>query len=194
MKHAVLGLLVQRPGYRYELAQRFRREIGASWSLDTSHIYHSLQQLEADGLVVRRAGARDRSHYFPTTEGRAELERWLTSGPVRVQPLREEMYLRLAVCPPRHCEALIDLISVQEAATFEVLEEISAERGLEAALRPPIDWSHAAHQLIIAGQIARLEADLEWLRRARSTLEWLREQDVRWSEAPKPQAQAEQAG
>jgi DNA-binding PadR family transcriptional regulator len=191
MKHAVLGLLVQRPGYPYELAQRFRREVGAAWSLDTSHIYHLLEQLESEGLVVNRTGGRQRNHYLTTRDGRREFERWLVGGPVRVQPLREEMYLRIAVCPPRHFDGLIEVISVQEAATYEVLERLSAERALEAALRPPIDWKRAATQLIVAGQIARIEADLAWLRDTRSTLEWLRHQEVTWSEAARGLPEAE---
>lgn len=182
MKHAVLGLLAQRPGYPYELAQRFRRDVGTAWSLDTSHIYHLLEQLESDGLVESRVGGRQRNHYFTTSDGRREFERWLVGGPVRVQPLREEMYLRLAVCPPRHFDALIDVISLQEEATYEVLQQLSAERALEEALKPPIDWKQAAWQLIVAGQIARVEADLAWLRGLRRTLEWLRHQDVRWTE------------
>jgi DNA-binding PadR family transcriptional regulator len=183
MKHAVLGLLVQRPSYAYEVARRVRRGVGAAWDLDTSHVYSVLRHLQAKGLVVARPGERGRTHYFPTTKGRREFESWLTSGPVRVL-IREETYLRLAACTPRYLDALIELLEVQEQATFELWEQLSRHCSLEEALKPPIDWKQAASQMIADGQLARAEADLAWLRRTRETLQWLKTQDVRWTEAP----------
>jgi DNA-binding PadR family transcriptional regulator len=181
MKHAVLGLLVQRPGYAYELAQRFRREVGWAWELNTSHIYSLLEQLETEALVVARPRVRERKHYFPTADGRREFESWLTSEPGRVR-IREETYLRIAVSTPRHYDTLIEVLSLQERATLELWERLSAECSLEEALEPPIDWRKTASQLIADGQIARAEADLAWLRRTRETLAWLKTQDVRWTE------------
>jgi DNA-binding PadR family transcriptional regulator len=184
MKHAVLGLLVQRPGYPYEVAQRFRRDVGSAWELNTSHIYFLLNQLETEGLVVARPRARDRNHYFPTADGRREFENWLINGPVRVQPIREDTYLRIAVCTPRYFDALIEVLALQERATYELWERLSADCSLEEALRPPIDWKKAASRMVAAGQIGRAEADLVWLQRMRSTLEWLKTQDVRWTDGP----------
>jgi hypothetical protein len=104
------------------------------------------------------------------------------------------MYLRVAVCPPRHFDGLIERISLQEQATYETLERLSAERALEDALRPPIDWERAAAQLIVAGQIKRVEADLAWLRETRRTLEWLKHQDVTWYEPSRCLAEGQAAG
>jgi DNA-binding PadR family transcriptional regulator len=182
MKHAVLGLVVQRPSYAYELAQRFHGRVGPGWSLHSSHIYHSLEQLEAEGLVEARIRARDRKHYFPTPGGRREFERWLIGGPVEVKPVREEMYLRILVCPPHHIAGLIELFALQEKATYEELQRLSAERAAEQSLRAPIYWSRAAAHMIVEGQVARVEADLAWLRSTRRTLAWLKDQDLRWDE------------
>jgi DNA-binding PadR family transcriptional regulator len=177
MKHAVLGLLVQRSGTAAELAHRFRHRVGEAWALSPSHIYKALDQLQSERLVALRPTKGERRRYVATDAGRREFERWLR-GPVRLQPLREELYLRISFCPPRHLDSLLDVISVQERVTYEALEELSAKRALEDALRPPIDWGRAATQLIVAGQIARFETDLAWLRDTRKTVQWLRTQPL----------------
>ncbi len=51
VKYAVLGLLVQRRGYGYDLVQRFEEQIGPGWQLNAGAIYVALDKLEQDGLV-----------------------------------------------------------------------------------------------------------------------------------------------
>ena len=51
MKYAVLGLLVQRRGYGYDLVQRFEEQVGSAWQLNAGAIYVALDKLEQEGLV-----------------------------------------------------------------------------------------------------------------------------------------------
>jgi DNA-binding PadR family transcriptional regulator len=75
---ALLGLLLERPGYGYELKQRFERAYGLMLSLSSeSHIYTALTELQRRGLIeeapaVARAGTdrQPKLHYRATTEGR----------------------------------------------------------------------------------------------------------------------------
>ena len=39
VKYAVLGLLVQRRGYGYDLVQRFEEQVGPAWQLNAGAIY-----------------------------------------------------------------------------------------------------------------------------------------------------------
>ncbi|HVR05288.1 MAG TPA: helix-turn-helix transcriptional regulator, partial [Solirubrobacteraceae bacterium] len=50
-KQAVLGLVIERPGYGYDLAQRLRERFGSSGFAPTG-VYSALDQLVAEGLVA----------------------------------------------------------------------------------------------------------------------------------------------
>jgi DNA-binding PadR family transcriptional regulator len=84
---ALLGLVIKRPGYGYELARRFEREFGDWLSLRTdSHIYAGLKELKERKLIepamVRgsassRSGSAPRPGYRSTEQGRISYRRWL---------------------------------------------------------------------------------------------------------------------
>lgn len=52
IKHAVLGLLLERRGYGYELMQRLEGRLGPAWKLNPSTVYAALDQLEDEGMIV----------------------------------------------------------------------------------------------------------------------------------------------
>lgn len=82
---ALLGLLIQRPSYGYELVQRFERTYGDALELSSrSHIYGALDSLAARGLIKRDApesvedqGRQPKLHYHATEAGICSYERWL---------------------------------------------------------------------------------------------------------------------
>ncbi|HEY6780601.1 MAG TPA: PadR family transcriptional regulator, partial [Thermoleophilaceae bacterium] len=51
LKLAVLGLLVERRGYGYDLARRFEDRVGPGWQLNEGAIYVALDNLQREGLV-----------------------------------------------------------------------------------------------------------------------------------------------
>ncbi len=51
IKHAVLGLLVERRGYGFELATRLRERLGSGLAVPNGTVYASLRALESDGLT-----------------------------------------------------------------------------------------------------------------------------------------------
>jgi DNA-binding PadR family transcriptional regulator len=79
---ALLGLVIQRPSYAYELAHRFERTYGAVLSLSSvSHIYTALAALVSRGFVVElpgtRTGAQPKPHYQATAKGLEDYGTWL---------------------------------------------------------------------------------------------------------------------
>ncbi len=83
-KHAVLGLVIERPGYGYQLAQRLDERFGSS-GFAPSGVYSALDQLSRDDLV-RSAGemgagparrAAPRTIYEATEEGVDHFEAWM---------------------------------------------------------------------------------------------------------------------
>jgi DNA-binding PadR family transcriptional regulator len=83
----LLGLVIRRASYGYELARRFERDYGAVLPLSgDSHIYSSLNQLEdrdlieeapVKGAVSSRAGRQPKTVYRATERGRQEYRAWL---------------------------------------------------------------------------------------------------------------------
>jgi DNA-binding PadR family transcriptional regulator len=172
LKHAVLALLAERRDYGYDLARRFEARVGPGWRLNTSAIYPALDQLEQAGLVASslRAGGSRRSPrvvYTPTRSAGAALDRWLGAASTRPEPVRVELHLKLAFAQERHRPALAD----QLAAEAYACEQLLARYADAAPPRHAADgWAGTARQLVDAAVVARLRADLAWLRDARATV------------------------
>jgi DNA-binding PadR family transcriptional regulator len=81
---ALLGLVIERPSYAYELAQRFDRTYEGALSLSsTSHVYTALRALEDRGLAEEVPGSgtgRQPKPRYRATPGAIEhYQRWLIS-------------------------------------------------------------------------------------------------------------------
>jgi PadR family transcriptional regulator AphA len=81
LRHAVLGLLAERPASGYDLLKRFETGLAMVWPAQQSQLYGELAKLSEAGLIeVTGSGARNRREYGITDAGRAELHRWLTDA------------------------------------------------------------------------------------------------------------------
>src|ERR1700716_645380 len=83
-KHAVLGLVIERPGYGYQLAQRLDERFSSS-GFALSGGYSAADQLSRDELVrssgetasVPGSRAAPRTVYEATDEGVEHFEEWM---------------------------------------------------------------------------------------------------------------------
>jgi DNA-binding PadR family transcriptional regulator len=172
VKHAVLGLLLERRSYGYELVQRLTERLGPAWQLTPSGVYWALDQLEragqieaalhhgsapADEPLSRRAR---RVVYTITPAGKQAFLRWLTRPTGQPEPVRAEMHLKIAVAQPMDIAAVAALVSYEEALLRRLQIECEPSPGDEARTR-----------LVRAGAASRLAADLTWLQQVRATLE-----------------------
>ncbi len=86
LRHALLGLLVDRPASGYDLMKRFDLALARVWPAAQSQLYTELNALAADKLIqVTATGPRGRKVYALTDSGLTELRRWLVDS----QPRRE---------------------------------------------------------------------------------------------------------
>ena len=95
---AVLGLVIQRPGYGYQLEQRVKERFGSAQFVASS-IYKALGRLEKDRLI-RVVGGEEleladaersrRIKYEATPEGSAYFRGWLRASS-SVPLVREEL-------------------------------------------------------------------------------------------------------
>jgi DNA-binding PadR family transcriptional regulator len=178
-KHAVLGLVIERPGYGYDLARRLRERFGSSGFAPTG-VYSALDQLSAEGLV-RAAGsfaggsaerAAPRTVYEATETGREQFDRWMlsTSRPANV---RDELNMKLALSRPCDLPALIELTCSQEEQCLARLEALERARASVERTRPQgrgMVWSQVAGVLVRDAELRQLQARIEWLQRARAIM------------------------
>ncbi len=166
-KHVVLGLLIERPGYGYDLTQRLRARMGFLGLAETG-VYKTLERLEREGWIEEvgeqshgtRRGA-PRIVYGPTLEGRARFREWLAT-PSEHTVLRDELQVKLTLGDPADLPALLAVI---EAQTADCLAELADLRRpvLAQAAEPDVTWAHAAVILVDDLNVRWLQTLVDWL-------------------------------
>jgi DNA-binding PadR family transcriptional regulator len=169
---ALLGLVIERPSYAYELARRFERTYEGALSLSSvSHIYTALGTLRERGLVEELPGtlpaARSRRRYQPTTQGVAEHAEWLV-GQLGEERRRQRVLIAqlgaLARTPGRAAAAL-------DAYEQACISEIAAA--------PPAGEDNGPGTIPLVARLIgedtrlTLAARLRWVQYARAQLQAL---------------------
>ena len=161
LRHAVLGLLSERPASGYDLMKLFESSLSNVWSATQSQVYGELGKLAAAGLLtVSAEGPRGRKEYAVTEAGRAELRHWLVeTEPERVR--RSETLLRVF---------FLGLLTPDEAAAFltaeasRAAEEGAALRELESAVEWDADPLSAHGRLALEFGLRMAAVQEEWAR------------------------------
>jgi DNA-binding PadR family transcriptional regulator len=176
-KNAVLGLVIERPGYGYDLARRLEERFGSSGFAPTG-VYSALDQLSSEELV-RSAGSRGdganeraapRMVYEATPKGIDHFEAWMLGGS-SLAPVRDELYMKIALSRPHNLCRLIELTQSQEEACLARLEELRQPTArVQRAARA---WPEVAVLLVRDAEIKQLQARVEWLQKARSIMDKL---------------------
>jgi DNA-binding PadR family transcriptional regulator len=117
---ALLGLVIERPSYAYELARRFERTYDGALALSSvSHVYTALATLRERELVEEvagtRAGARSRRRYQATARGIAEHAQWLI-GQVAEERRRQRVLVTQLGALAKSPERAIAVLDAYEQA------------------------------------------------------------------------------
>ena len=108
---ALLGLVIDRPSYAYELAQRFERTYENALALSSvSHVYIAVGALQGRGLIEEIAGTRSgrqpKPHYRATEKGLQEYRDWLVDQIGEERQRQRLLVLQLAALARRPDVAL----------------------------------------------------------------------------------------
>lgn len=167
---ALLGLIIERPSYAYELARRFERTYDGAIALSSvSHVYTALATLRERGLVEEatdtRASQRSRRRYQATAHGLEEHAQWLIGQVAEERRRQRVLVLQLGA-----------LAHTPERA-IQVLDAFERECLAEAAATPPggqepITAGTTGLAARLLGEEARLRvaAKLRWSEYARAQL------------------------
>jgi len=162
VRHAILGLLHQRPRHGYDLRAAFEAMVGGAsvWDLKPAQVYTTLNRLERDGLVEpsepERIGGPDRVVYGLTDSGRDELGAWLSDG-VHGDHVRDHFFIKLMVAIGTAEADPREVLRLQRATLYRDLHALTARRAnLDRT-------THLAKAMLLDKAVMHLEADLRWL-------------------------------
>jgi DNA-binding PadR family transcriptional regulator len=173
---ALLGLIIERPSYAYELARRFERVYGNALSLSSvSHAYTALGTLRERGLIEElpgtRGGRQPKPHYRATAKGLADYHERLI-GQVAEERKRQKVFLLQLTALARDPAQAISLIGdYEQACLAETCTTRIASGGDPGSTGDPARALQA--RLIVEEQRLAIAAKISWARYARSELKAL---------------------
>jgi DNA-binding PadR family transcriptional regulator len=163
---ALLGLVIERPSYAYELAQRFERTYDGVLSLSSiSHVYTALGTLKERELVEEvpgtRSGRQPKPHYRASELGVEEYRKWLM-GQIEEERRRQRLSVVHLAALGRHPEQALEVIDGYERACLAQARDtpIAARAGDERS-------ADLIARLVSEGDRLAVGAKLAWVQYAR---------------------------
>jgi DNA-binding PadR family transcriptional regulator len=170
---ALLGLVIERPSYAYELAQRFERIYGEMLSLSSSsHVYTALGTLKSRSLVEELPGTREggqpKPRYRATPDGVRDYRKWLLAQ-VGEERRRQRLLIVQLTALTRDPQTASEIITEYERACLA---------GALSTKIPPVDSDVSGITDVSALLIAEEDrlavgAKLAWVQYARQELKRL---------------------
>jgi DNA-binding PadR family transcriptional regulator len=177
VRHAVLGLLAQRPRHGYELRAAFQALIGdqENWDVKPAQIYTTLARLEQGGLVaedsIEQDAGPEKRIYGLTPSGRKTLGEWFASG-IEPEHQHDEFFLMLMIGLVSGIADPCRLIETQRMRLYQELHDITEHRCHADPNR------ELAKILLFDKTVMHLEADLRWLDMVEARLNEIRRQPL----------------
>ncbi len=170
---ALLGLLIERPSYGYELLQRFQRVYGDMLALSgVSRIYEALEELQGHSLIEEfepgtpeaTLSRQPKPHYRATEKGIAGYQDWLVAQ-IGEERRRQWLFARqLGMLEP---EAALEVIDHSETENLEAATKTTESQGEQPA---PEGTSGLAKRLADEEERLALGVRLSWTEYARREL------------------------
>ena len=182
VRHALLGLLAQRPRHGYELHAAFEAVVGGAqnWDVKPAQIYTTLARLEEGGLVredsVEQGGGPEKRIYAITRQGRETLTEWFGAG-VEPEHQRDEFFVKLMLILATGEASPRKVIQTQRARLYRELHAITAQR------KRANPKTELAQILLMDKTVMHLEADLRWLDMIDARMDEVKKQPL-----PEPEA------
>jgi DNA-binding PadR family transcriptional regulator len=165
---SLLGLVIERSGYAYELAQRFESTFGRVLPISsTSHVYAALDALSSRSLIEEVPGSREgrqpRPRYRATVEGIDRYGEWLIAEVHEERRRQQLAVLQLVVLRQRpEAAGLLDRYERAwhaEARAVAAAREAGAEGDSACLVRLLAEEGHGA-----------VKGKLGWIKSLRSEL------------------------
>jgi DNA-binding PadR family transcriptional regulator len=192
-KHAVLGLLLQRDAYPYELADRLRSRLGPAWAINSGQLSHTIRTLEREGLIERvvpaSAARSERNVFSITKRGSEEFERWWREDEMQgVRLARRPLLLKLALAGADRLRTALDQVESYEHTCAQRIGELVRQRDDVPLSGFEVRADHVLLRLSLSADIFQLEGELHWARQAHEVITWLLNTGAVWPSRAAPPA------
>ena len=185
---AVLGLVIEKPSYGYELSQRFERRFGKLLRVGTSHIYAALNSLERETLIepipgehATRKRRQPKIHYRATAAGARAYRGWLGER-MRDDSQRVELLGRLLSTGSIDTRAMLTLVERYERECLEEASRISIPQRDEPGCAGELAYT-LAERLVAEERRLAIQSQLLWVEYARKEIRALAERGASQSPA-----------
>jgi DNA-binding PadR family transcriptional regulator len=168
---ALLGLVIERPSYAYELAQRFDRTYQGALSLSSvSHVYTAITALRSRGLIEEvpgtRSGRQPKPRYQATEEGLEEYRQWLL-GQLGEDRRRQRLFVLQLAALTRNPQAALGIVADYEQACLGEATKTPLPREPGAA---PDSNAALVARLVAEEHRLAIGAKLAWVQYAQREL------------------------
>jgi DNA-binding PadR family transcriptional regulator len=168
---ALLGLIIDRPSYAYELAQRFERTYEDALSLSSvSHVYIAVSALQERGLIEEIAGTRSgrqpKPHYRATSQGVQLYRDWLVEQ-ISEDRHRQRLFVLQLGALARNPEIALDVLDRFEAICLKQAASAPLGTSGESADEPA---TQLIERLLNEELKLTVGARLGWVQYAREQL------------------------
>jgi DNA-binding PadR family transcriptional regulator len=184
VSRAVLGLLIERPAYQYQLASQIEQRIGPGWRNLSGQVSHAIKSFE-EAELIRRVEREDldsdaRTVYEITDAGVAEFTAFLDRDHAIKLP-RRPIQVQLAFAGKAQLPEVLERLDSYERGCAELLAEVLAtyQRAVAHDARL-LRADNLLLRLSLSADLAHLEAELGWAKHARETVSWLMAEDAVW--------------
>jgi DNA-binding PadR family transcriptional regulator len=184
---AVLGLVIERPSYGYELFQRLERRYGGVLDPPISQIYAALNALERAELIeplpeaesaaaadeaLRPAKRQPKVHYRATASGARAFREWIAEQ-MRDDPRHVELLRRIAGTAAAGLDragTMRALVDAYERACVEEASMLPLPPKRDAG-SPAAAAGELVERLVLAARRGLLDAHFAWIAYARKEIE-----------------------
>ncbi|HEX7291407.1 MAG TPA: helix-turn-helix transcriptional regulator [Conexibacter sp.] len=166
-QNAVLGLVIEQPGYGYELAQRVNARVPVPVSVNA--VYPALLQLEGKGWVRRREAtaqtSRNQITFDPTAAGREAFDAWMDEPS---PPLRGALRWKIVAASFEKLSGLIEETRVEEQACLDRIELLTGDT--DVLIDPVAEWAPIGRLLLRRTDVKELQIKIESLQEVRAEM------------------------
>jgi DNA-binding PadR family transcriptional regulator len=176
VRHAILGLLRQKPLHGYMLRAAFEALVGGEeiWDVKPAQVYSTLARLEAGGLVrkegVDQGAGPEKRIYAITEAGRQQLALWFRTGVQGKQ--RDEFFVKLMLSLEAPDTSPYKVIQAQRARLYQEMHGLTLRRN-RADPRKDL-----ATIFLLDKSLMHIEADLRWLDTIEARLDEMKRQQA----------------
>lgn len=177
----VLGLVIQRPSYGYEIANRCQRLCGSFLYVRQASVYGALERLSAIGLIEaldsrqRRVGRGARRYFRVTAAGGDAYRNWAESE-IRQETERAQLLARIATAGRLGITGLRKVLDGYEQVLIGQAKTLAEVQAADPA-HPGLDA--LCERLVLVERRITLAGAEEWLAVARDEVDDFEARHVR---------------